>query len=475
MDSIGRSMRRWLRSFIGARPASSASAPARSRFGDPLTGLPTRELFEGTLAQAVRHADTAAQPFALLAINFDGLKFVNQTFGHQAGDAVLRDAAKRLRALGQPHMAARLAGDDFLLLLTGGPSVEDVSALAARVIAGLGRPYVAGTREATLTVSVGIALYPQHGAMSALISHAQAAMLTAKSGGGASHAFFEQRMIQDKRDERDLLRDLRVALERSQMELVFQPKIHAASGEIAGVEALLRWHHPTRGLVSPSVFIPLAERFGLINALGRWVIDEAFRHARIWRDGGLRMRVSINLSVHQLRQPDLRAQIESALVRHQINPDLITCEITETSAMDDPDGMFHVLHELRATGVHIAIDDFGTGHSSLALLRRLPAQELKIDRSFVMDLEVSEDARKVAQAIVNLAKALDLKVVAEGVETEAQNRILREFGCDQLQGYLFAKPMSAKTLAVWALEDIGPRKIGWRASLFKETSPSALP
>ncbi len=442
--------------------------------GDALTGLPTRPLFEGTLAQAVRQADASSKPFALLAINFDGLKFINQSFGHPAGDAVLREAAVRLRALGKPHMVARLAGDDFLLLLPDGPTLADASALAHRVIAGLGKPYAVGRREVTVTVSVGVTTYPEHGAMSTLIAHAHAAMLSAKAAGGASHAVFEMRMVKGQRDEMELLRDLRLALERSQMELYYQAKIHAESGEITGAEALLRWHHPTRGLVSPGVFIPIAERFGLINALGRWVIDEAFRHAREWRDDGLRMRVAINLSVHQLRQPDLRSQIESALQRHQINPDLITCEITESAAMDDPEGMIRVLNEIGATGVHIAIDDFGTGHSSLSYLRRLPAHELKIDRSFVMDLETSEDARKVALAVINLAKALDLKVVAEGVETEAQNRILREFGCDQLQGFLFAKPMTAKSLAIWAMDDIGPRTLNWRDSLFRETSPAAL-
>ena len=457
------------------RRSSRKKQPAAARFGDPLTGLPTRELFEGTLGQAVKRADATSCSFALLAINFDGLKFVNQSLDHRAGDAVLREAAKRLRTLGRPHMAARLAGDEFLLLLTDDPSREDASALATRVIAELGRPYTVGERETTLTASVGITLYPQHGAMSALISHAQAAMLSAKASGGACHAFFEQKMVKNARDERDLLRDLRLAIERSEMELYYQPKIHAASGEITGAEALLRWHHPTRGLVSPVVFIPLAERYGLINGIGRWVIDESFRHARIWYDEGLRMRVAINLSVHQLRQPDLPAQLRSALARHRVNADLITCEITESSAMDDPEAMFRVLRDLRETGVQISIDDFGTGHSSLSYLRRLPAQELKIDRSFVMDLEVSEDARKVALAVINLAKALDLKVVAEGVETEAQDRILREFGCDQLQGFLFAKPMPAKAFAAWAMDDVGPRSLSWRRSLFRPTAPLPTP
>jgi len=436
---------------------------------DPLTGLPNRTLFEGTLAQAVGQADAGRRRLALLLINLDGFRPLNESLGHRAGDRVLREVADRLRALSRPHMTARLAGDEFVMLLTGDPEPKDASALASGVLAAIDRPFAADGRVTSISCSIGVAMYPEHGAMSALIGHAEAAMRTAKSAGGASHAFFEARMINGSRDQAELLRDLRAALERGQLELYYQPKIHAPSGEITGAEALMRWHHPQRGMVSPSVFIPIAERYGLIGALGLWVIDEACRQARAWRDTGLRMRVAINLSVHQLRQPDLAERIGAALQRHQINPDLITCEITESSAMEDTDVTMRVLGQLAALGVHISIDDFGTGHSSLSYLRKLPAHELKIDRSFVLDLETSDDARKVASAVINLAKALSLQVVAEGVETEGQNRILREFGCDQLQGYLFAKPMSAKALAVWAMDDVGPRTMGFRASLFKET------
>ncbi len=474
MNGISASLVGFLRRVTRSKAAQDASHEPRDRLNDPLTGLPTRQLFQGTLAQAAARADGGGGTLALLAVNLDSFKPLNRTLGHLIGDAVLREVADRLRALGKPHMVARLAGDEFLLLLNGDPTPEDAAELASRVIAAVARPCRVDEREVSVTCSVGVTIYPEQGGLSTLIPHAQAAITAAKAAGGASYALFEPRMIKGQRDEIELLRDLRLALERSQMELYYQPKIHAPSGEITGAEALMRWHHPTRGVVSPGIFIPIAERCGLINALGRWLIDEACRQARAWRDDGLRMRVAINLSVHQLRQPDLVEQIGSALKRHQINPERITCEITESCAMDDPEGMIRVLGELDRIGVHIAIDDFGTGHSSLSYLRKLPADELKIDRSFVMDLETSEDARKVALAVVNLAKALGMKVVAEGVETEAQNRILREFGCDQLQGYLFAKPMSAKTLAIWAMEDIGPRTMNWRSSLFYETAPSPL-
>ena len=441
---------------------------------DPLTGLPNRQLFEDALAQTVRQADANRRRVALLLINLDSFKPINQSFGHSVGDQVLCEVAARLRAFPGPHLTARLAGDEFLMLLTGDPQPEDASALAAAVLTSVARPLQVVNREMSISCSIGVAMYPEHGAMSALIGHADAAMRAAKEAGGASHALFAAGMINGSRDGAELLRDLRVALARGQLELYYQPKIHAPSGEITGAEALMRWHHPQRGMVSPVVFIPIAERYGLIGALGRWVIDEACRQARAWRDSGLRMRVAINLSVHQLRQADLAEQIGAALLRHQINPNLITCELTESAAMDDTDLTTRVLGQLASVGVHISIDDFGTGHSSLSYLRKLPAHELKIDRSFVLDLETSEDARMVASAVINLAKALHMQVVAEGVETEAQNMILREFGCDQLQGFLFARPMSAQALTMWAMDDVGPRPMNFRDSLFVETAPAEL-
>ena len=460
---------------MNGRTQRDAPVDPRSLVGanDALTGLPGLLSFEGTLAQAVRRSDSERKQLALLFVNLDNFKSINLTHGYHGGDRLLREAANRLRSLVRPFMAARLSSDEFLLLMDCDPTILDVSSLATKLLAAIGKPFALKQGEASLSCSIGVAMYPEHGAMSTMITHAQAAMVAAKDAGGASHAFFEPTMAKGLRDQVELLRDLRKALELGQLELYYQPKIHAPSGEITGAEALLRWHHPSRGMVSPGEFIPMAERYGLIIPLGRWVIDEACRQARVWRDQGMRMRVAINLSVHQLRQVNLAEQIAAVLQKYQINPDLLTCEVTESSAMEDVEMTVRVLNQLDKVGVHLSIDDFGTGHSSLSYLRKLPADELKIDRSFVLDLETSEDARKVALAVVNLAKALNLKVVAEGVETEGQNRILREFGCDQLQGYLFAKPMSAKALALWAMEDVGPRAMNFRASLFKETSPAA--
>ncbi len=436
---------------------------------DPLTGLPNRHSFEGTLAQALQQADARSGQMALLYLSLDGMSGVNLSFGHHGGDLVLKEIAKRLRALTKAHLVARLHGDEFLLLMTDDPQSEDATALARRALEAMVRPITLADSETTLTCSVGVALYPQDGAGARLVSNAGVAMREAKRVGGATHAFFDVRLLDEVMDRAELLKDLRLALARRQFELYYQPKVHAPSGQITGVEALLRWNHPARGTISPVVFIPLAERSGLICALGEWVIDQACQQARLWRDAGLRMRVAINLSPVQLRQPDLARKISAALARHHINPQLLTCEITESVALEDTPASRQVFSELAKVGVHISIDDFGSGYSNLSNLRKLPASELKIDRSFVVDLGHSEEARRVVRAVIDLAKALDRQVVAEGVETDAQFQILREMGCDHLQGFLFAKPMTARALGLWAMGDVGPRSIQFRASLFKDT------
>ncbi len=437
---------------------------------DPLTRLPNRLMFEGTLAQAVQRADAASGRLALLFIGVDGFKHINQSFGHRGGDHLLRTLTTRLRSLAMPHMVARVGGDEFVMLLVGNPSEADATKLAGQLHESLGRPVAMNGQEASVACSIGIAMYPEHGALSTLMAHADAAMRESKSTGGATHCLFEVRMITGARDQASLLRDLRRAMDRGQFELFYQPKIDAPSGEITGAEALVRWHHPKRGLISPEVFVPMAERFGLIGPLGLWVIDEACRQAGLWRDEGLRMRVAINLSPCQLRDPELAGHIAAALKKHRVNPKLLTCEITESVAMQDSVNTKTFFAALAAVGVHISIDDFGTGYSSLSYLRKLPAEELKIDRSFVLDLETSNDARAVVDAVVKLGQALHLKVVAEGVETEGQYQILRRLGCNELQGFLFAKPMSAKALGLWAMNDVGPRSLVFRSSLFQPAS-----
>lgn len=453
----------------GRLDPTSRAEPGDS-FRDGLTKLPSRTTFEGTLSQALRQADATRSPAVLMHIALDRFRQINDNFGHRAGDAVLKAVAKRLRELAPPHRAARLGGDEFLVLVDGADATDRAKTLAAAVLDAVAQPCVVDGREFSVSCSIGMASYPEHGAQSVLITHAAVATRASKAGGGATYSVFDPRMVNDVREQAELLNDLRQALSQHQLELYYQPKIHAPSAQVTAAEALLRWHHPRRGMISPSVFIPIAERSGLINSLGAWVIDEACKQARIWRDQGLRMRVAINLSAQQLRQPDLPAHIATALAKHQINPDLLTCEITESVAMEDTEATLRFFTDLAAVGVHISIDDFGSGYSSLAYLRKLPATELKIDRGFVLDLENSEGARKIAEAVVNLAQALNMKVVAEGVETDGQYQILRRLGYDQVQGFLFAKPMTATALALWASGSEGPRSIQFRESLFQETA-----
>ncbi len=445
---------------------------------DALTQLPNRLMFEHTLGDAVQLADAHQGRLALLFIDLDGFKPINESYGHPVGDSILRTVAARLNSVTGPNdLAARLGADEFLLLLGDNPGRSDVAQRAAGLLELLNQPFpVDGrdTQELTLSCSIGIALYPEDGTATKLLGHADAAKNASKASGGATYCFYEPRMSTGAREQVDLLHDLRRALANGELELYYQPKVHAPSGEITGAEALMRWHHPQRGMISPGVFIPIAERFGLINTLGNWVIDEACRQVRAWRDQGLRMRVAVNLSVYQLRQADLAERIGLALRRYNINPKLLTCEITESVAMEDAVETMKVFDTLAMVGVHISIDDFGTGYSSLSYLRKLPAEELKIDRSFVQDLGSNEDAERVVDAVIKLAQALDLKVVAEGVETEQQFQILRALGCDELQGYLFAKPMSAKALSQWAMNDIGPKDLDFRESLYGDTRVAEL-
>jgi diguanylate cyclase (GGDEF)-like protein len=439
-------------------------------YQDPLTLLPNRYVFEQRLEAAVARAERDGSRLALLFIDLDGFKPINDSFGHSSGDTVLHAVGERLRAIArQGDTMARVGGDEFLMLLEGAPDEGSAALVASRVLATLGQPYSLGEKEVTVSCSIGIVFYPDGGARSKLIAHADAAMYSAKRAGGSTYCFFEPRMEADAREQVELLRDLRRAVEQGELELFYQPKIDAHSGQITAAEALLRWHHPVRGLVLPSVFIPVAERFGVIGALGTWVIEDACRQVREWREAGLAMRVAINLSAHQMRQEDLVERLQGALRRHRIDPSLLTCEITESVAMEDTRATQNAFQRLGRAGIHLSIDDFGTGYSSLSYLRQLPAEELKIDRSFIMDLESSDDARAIVDAVVRLAHALGLKVVAEGVDNPRQCEILMGLGCDGLQGFLFARPMSAEALLEWAIED-RTEASEFRPSLFVDSA-----
>ena len=430
----------------------------RRAFTDPLTGLPNRLLFEDRLVHALSRMDREQERISsrvrerigVLFIDLDGFKPVNDSFGHAAGDTVLKEAALRLRRQARDSdTVARVGGDEFLMLVEDAGNVAGCLTLAARVVAVLREPFDVAERQVQISCSVGVVVYPDQGQREKLVANADAAMYAAKRAGGGTYALFESHMDNDMGDQLALQADLRQAVDNQQLELHYQPKVDGQRGRIHGVEALLRWNHPERGAVPPSVFIPVAERFGMIHKLGAWVIDEACRQMQEWADTGVRMRVAINLSVHQLREPDLVARIESALRRHFIPSSQLLCEITESVAMEDLKATQRAFEGLARIGVYLSIDDFGTGYSSLSYLRQLPARQLKIDRSFVRDLESSSDARAVVDAVIRLAHALGLRVVAEGVETEGQRDILLQMNCDELQGFFFARPMSATMLASW--------------------------
>jgi len=447
-------------------------------FQDPLTGLPNRPHLEERMERLLGHVGRSPAAMAVLFIDIDGFKAVNESFGHAAGDEVLQEIGRRLSGLARPQdTAARIGGDEFLLLVAAPGSHEAAAAAAQRTLHALVAPYaLARGNQVRLSCSIGIAVFPEHGPTGRLIGNADAAMFAVKRTGGSTYAFFEPRMELDASDQLALQSDLRQSIERGELALSYQPKVDARTGEFTGVEALVRWQHTARGAVGPSELIPVAERFGLIGVLGEWVLDEACRQIRAWENAGLRIRVAVNLSAHQLRQDDLVQRIRRTLARHRVEATLLTFEITESVAMEDTTATLRTFAQLARAGASLAIDDFGTGHSSLSYLRTLPAQQLKIDRSFVSDLGQSGDAMAVVDAVIRLAHALGLRVVAEGVETERQRDILQTLGCDEFQGYLFAHPMDAERLALWASGEESTRLFIEKRSRPRElTTPPAEP
>jgi diguanylate cyclase (GGDEF)-like protein len=451
-----------------------ATELAHLQTSDPVTGLRTPKGLEKELDDACHRSDASGQPVCLLYLDIDYFRATNEAYGQACGDLVLQEVARRIQTeLLSGVAVARWVGNEFALVAD--VSLTDAKKLAMKLRAALAVPIVMTGGEVRLTCSVGVAAYPHHGSRRNIVEKAALAMRTVKLQGGDGFAEYDQPAAEGRRDSARLLHDLRFAVERLQLELFYQPKVDSHTLQITAVEALVRWRHPQLGLISPDRFIGLAERYGVIQTLGRWVIEEACQQAQIWREQGLRMRIAVNISAHQMRQDDFVEHLEMVLKRTQTPPSRFTCEITESIAMEDTVATAQVFDRLGQLGIHVSIDDFGTGHSSLASLKRLPASELKIDRAFVTDLYVSEHAQFIAHTIVDMAHVLKLKVVAEGVETQKQRDILVEMGCDELQGYFFAKPMPAKELGLWAARDPSDAEHLFRPSLFAETqiNPSA--
>ncbi|WP_286808689.1 putative bifunctional diguanylate cyclase/phosphodiesterase [Leclercia sp. UBA2479] len=416
---------------------------------DTLTRLPNRVLLEDRLDQAISKADREGRTFALLFMDLDGFKAVNDAWGHDAGDKLLIAATERMKQpLKGQYTLARIGGDEFVLLAEI-EAPDDAATLASSLVHVIDKPFSLDLHELNVTLSIGIALYPHDGKNPReLMFNADAAMYHTKHMGRNGYHFFQPSMNTLAQKQLQLMNDLWMALERDELKLVYQPKFKAPVGPVVGFEALLRWHHPVDGLLSPDLFLPLAEKSGLIIPIGNWVIDEACRQLREWHlQGHETWSVAVNLSTLQFEQPQLVETVMNSLARHHIPPHTLILEVTETTAMNNPEESVRVLTELTQAGVKASIDDFGTGYSSLLYLKRLPACELKIDRAFVKELSGESNDATIVSAIVALAKTLNLKVVAEGVETPQQQEFLTELGCNTLQGYLLGRPVSPQTIA----------------------------
>jgi diguanylate cyclase (GGDEF)-like protein len=415
---------------------------------DNLTKLSNRVQLEERLNQAIESAARNNSSFAVMFLDLDGFKAVNDAYGHHAGDRLLVDVAQRILArVRRQDTVARVGGDEFVVLADVSEPA-DVGRLADALAAAIREPFVIDGHELRVSTSVGIALYPGDGSsLHDLLTNADAAMYHVKKAGRDAYCFFAPSMNARVHLQLQVVQDLRRALERQELVLHYQPKFNAPDGPVTGAEALLRWQHPERGLLSPDEFIPFAERTNLMMPLGAWVLDEACRQLALWRHEGRAWTVAVNLSAVQFSHASLIGTVRDTLARYALEPEWLTLEITESTAMRDADASLRILQQLDEMGVRISIDDFGTGYSSLMYLKRLPASELKIDRGFVRELPHNSEDAAIVSAIVALGRTLNLRIVAEGVETPAQQSFLTQLGCHALQGYLLGKPMTVDALA----------------------------
>ncbi|HWL28798.1 MAG TPA: EAL domain-containing protein, partial [Burkholderiaceae bacterium] len=409
---------------------------------DNLTGLANRVLLEDRLEQSISKARREKTRLALMFLDLDGFKAVNDSLGHHSGDTVLMETAERIRSVVRlEDTIARLAGDEFVLLVEINQP-EDAAAIAEKLNHIINQPYELHGQEFGVSGSIGIALFPDNGTTAhQLMVNADAAMYHTKNGGRNGYSFFESSMDVNAHNRLSLMQDLRYALEKDQFRLYYQPKLIIPHGPISGVEALLRWHHPERGVIGPDEFISLAERIGVIVPIGEWVLREACRQMKQWHDMGHHAwSVAVNLSALQFSNDGLVHAVEGALRDSGLPARSLILEITESIVMTDVESTLQILDRLVGLGISISIDDFGTGYSSLLYLKRFPATELKIDRGFIKNLTSGPDAA-IVSAIVGLGHSLDLNVVAEGVETQREHDLLAELGCQTMQGYWTAKPL----------------------------------
>lgn len=419
---------------------------------DALTGIPNRSLFADRLERACLDADRSGRLVALLFIDVDRFKQINDSLGHSAGDEVLRQVVARLQACAREvDTVARLAGDEFVILMEGLTSPDQVAPVAGRIIDSMQDPVSMPGQALVVTVSIGSVLYPRDDRrVGALLAKADAAMYEAKGAGRNGFRSYSPDMPTCSVGCISLENELRGAIERDELELHYQPQVDLDGGQVLGVEALLRWRHPERGLVPPMQFIPAAEESGLIVGLGEWVVRNAFAQLRMWLDTGLPpLRMSVNISALQFRQPGFAAFLEGQLALYRLPAGCIELELTESVLMKNLEEVLRTLTSIKALGVRLAIDDFGTGFSSLGYLRRFPIDRLKIDQSFVRDIDTTPVNESIARAIVALAESLSLEIVAEGIERDGEAAVLRRLNCQQGQGYLFSRPVLAEAFATW--------------------------
>ncbi len=422
---------------------------------DSLTGLPNRSLFRDRLMHAVAQAHRKNHLVALLFLDLDRFKMINDSLGHHAGDELLKAVSKRLLTNAREEdTVARLGGDEFTVILEGITSSEDATIVARKILDVMSKPFILDGHEVFVTTSVGITIFPIDALdIDELLKNADTAMYRAKEYGKNNYQFYTADMNAKAVEHLIMESSLRHALERDEFVLHFQPQVDLHSREITGMEALLRWNHPDLGLLYPNQFMLLAEETGLIISIGEWVLKQACKQAVEWLGAGIPpLRIAVNLSALQFRKNDLVETIAGILDSVGLDPQFLELEITESFLMEDVDSAITKLQDLSALGVHLAIDDFGTGYSSLSYLKRFPLNTLKIDQSFIRDISTDSDDAAIAEAIIALAQSLHLRVMAEGVETEEQLNFLRTRGCDQVQGFLVCRPVPAADILPWCLE-----------------------
>jgi diguanylate cyclase (GGDEF)-like protein/PAS domain S-box-containing protein len=422
-------------------------------YHDPLTELPNRLLFNDRLAHALERAARANDQLALLFVDLDNFKNVNDSLGHPVGDALLMQVAARLRHLARKDdTVARLSGDEFVIVLENIHAADDTVILARKLIDAFNQPFTVQGHELHVTLSIGISLYPRDGRdVETLVRNADAALYRAKEEGRNNFYYYTEELTSTVLDRLRIEAALRNAIKNQELVLHYQPQLSLATGRIIGVEALLRWQHPELGLLPPARFIGRAEDSGLIIPIGEWVLATACRQMRRWQQQGYNFgRMAVNVSGLQLQRGDFQRVVNEVLLDTQLGPQYLELEITENFIMHKTELAIAILDSLKGLGIQIAIDDFGTGYSSLSYLKRLPVDKLKIDQSFVRDIPQDRDDEAIACAVVALAKALELKVIAEGVETEEQRQFLLAQGCDDAQGFLFSRPLPAADLPAWA-------------------------